>query len=210
MDKSWPVKIRILASVAFSFGVGAWSASGQGVFDDRGSRFSFGHVEFPSVIDTFAVMQTIRYPDPSLGVALQYRTPLDRTARLDLYVYPVRAAPDTNVVRVVKAEFDLAWRQIMEYAARNPQAFEVVREEHERVTIVDASGVSREGWQAEAEVTERGVEQTSFLYIFVKGDSYLKYRIAYAAALDSIMRPRVAAFVSQTLDLVSVVPRGGR
>lgn len=198
---------RYAVAAATTFlGILPVSASAQSVFTDRASAFLFDGVAFPSVVDTFAVMQTVRYPDRSLGVAIQYLTPLDRSARLDLYVYPVRSAPGAED-EVLRAEFDLALRGIAEYATQNPRSFQVISQLQDSVSIMDTAGQWRSGWRAESAARERGIEQTSFLYVFIKDGSYFKYRISYASAIESTMRPRVERFVATTLAEVSTQRR---
>lgn len=190
--------VGLLAVLAASPG------AGQSIFDDRGSVFSFGGVGFPSVVDTFAVMHVLRYPTPSLGVTMQYSTPLDRTARIDVYVYTGEATPGLGRDERLRGEFDLAVRGMVEYARQNPRAFRIVEQEERSVTVDDATGESHDGWQLEASVVERGVEQTSFLYLFSRGDYFLKYRISFATSLESTMRTRADAFLEETLADVSV------
>lgn len=181
---------------------------GQNVFSAKGEAFSFGGVSFPSVVDTFAVMRTSRYPDPRLGIVLHYLTPLHRTARLDIYVYPLQPRDSVEEDEVLRGEFDVALRDMERYASQNPERFEIISETHDSIALTDGDGRLRNGWSAEAAVRERGIQQVSFLYLFIKEGAFFKYRISYASTVDQSIRPRVVSFLSTTLAEVSVRQRG--
>ena len=176
---------------------------GQGIFESRGQFYSFSGVQFPSVVDTFAVLQAVRYPQVELGVSLQYSSPADPTARFSVYVYPVQiAASDEDVPR---AEFERALEDIRQYAVQNPQRFQFSLQQVDSVAVMDSSGRAHKGWRATADTEEGGRSERSFLYVFVKEDSYLKYRLTYSMANADVMRQRADTFVRETLDGISLI-----
>lgn len=174
-------------------------AVAQGHFADRKAQFTFSGVNFPSVVDTFAVLQVTRFPQPALGVVLRYSTPVDRVARFDLYVYP---APDDQA----RPEFDRALESMNTVAEQSRQNLQLSSEAITSVTITDSSGRSYIGWRAERTAGEGGASVRSLLYVFVKEESYFKYWLSYSAAADAEMRSRADAFVHATFDRVTVGP----
>lgn len=173
----------------------------QGLFDSRGQIYSFSGVDFPSVVDTFAVLEAVRFPQVELGVSLQYSSPIDPAARFSLFVYPVR--PDADGADPAMGEFERALEDVQQYAAQNRQRFRFDLENVDSVAVVDDSGRTHSGWLATAEAREGGRSERSLLYVFVKDGSYFKYRLSYSLANAEEMRPRAEFFVRQTLDLIA-------
>jgi hypothetical protein len=180
------------------------TVAGQSLFDDRDATFSFGGVHFPAVVDTFAVLHTTRFTRLDLGVMLRYGSPIHPVVRFDLYVYP---APDTvDVDDGARAEFDGALESIRRYAERRAGGFELITSPAvDSITVTDVSGRSHTGWRAMFEAREQGVPQHSSLWVFRKGRSYLKYRLAYPTEVETDMEGRVRVFVERTLDRVATV-----
>lgn len=172
-------------------------AVAQGHFADRTAQFTFSGVSFPSVVDTFAVIQVSRFPQPELGVLLRYLTPADRGGRFDLYVYPAR---DDQA----RPEFDRALESMESLAEQNRQNPKMSSETIDTVTITDSSGRSYIGWRAEGIAGTGVASARSLLYVFVKEGSYFKYWLTYSAALDADMRSRADAFVRETFHRVTV------
>ena len=171
------------------------AATAQDLFDDE-AVFSFGGISFPAAVDTFAVMSTNRYPDPALGVHLHYRTPLDPSASLDIYVYPTREGG-------LEAELQKAVQDIIRYTEENRQGVTATVDTTHAITITDAAGRSHDGWVATARFERRDNVRPSFLYLFEKDGRYLKYRVTHAAPLRQRLEPHLHAFLAGTLAAVT-------
>lgn len=187
---STPIRHRIVLLVA-SLALAAAPLPAQGIFADRG-QFSFGGVAFPAVADTFVVLDTRRWPDPALGVQLHYASPLDPSARLDIYVYPADGEG-------AEAEFREAVEEIIQYTEKNREGVTVTIDTTFAVTVADAGGGEHAGWHAAARLERRGVERPSVLYLFEKEGLFLKYRITHAREHRVRLEPHVRAFIAGTL-----------
>jgi len=176
-------------------------ARAQNIFSEGGEEFSFAGVTFPSVVDSFAVLRVTRYPQRELGVVLHYSSPLDRSLRFDLYVYPVNPGDSTALGNErAEVEFERSLMGLTGYAEQNPSRLQVLVDERGPVTVITASGQALEGHRASAGATEAGVAHRSLLYVFKMGTFYLKYRLSYAAAIEERIHPRVDAFLAESLD----------
>ena len=167
------------------------AGSAQGLFD-RQATFSFGGISFPAAVDTFTVMGTNRYPQPSLGVHLQYRTPLDPSASLDIYVYPTREAG-------LEAELGVAVQDIIRYTEENRQGVTATVDTTHAITLTDAAGRTHDGWVAIARFERRGDIRPTVLYLFEKDGRYFKYRVTHAAPLRQRLESHLDAFLAGTL-----------
>lgn len=172
----------------------------QAPFETRGETFSFSGVSFPSVVDTFAVMQVHRYPNPKFGVQLQYRSPVAPRMPFDLYVYPVDEERAESTERV-KSEFDEALEGVRAYPTED---VEVTIEATDSVAFRTDNGVIFKGWMAEIRMDGGAAPQTSLLYVFEKNGWFMKYRITHYRALRTALQPRVEAFLVGTLEDVQV------
>lgn len=151
----------------------------QAPFETRGETFSFSGMSFPSVVDTFAVMQVQRYPNPNLGVQLQYRSPVAPRMPFDLYVYPVDEEKAEST-EMVKAEFDEALEGVLAYPR---EGVEVMIESTDSVAFRTDNGVLFNGWMAEIRIDGGAAPQTSLLYVFEKDGWFMKYRISHYRSL---------------------------
>lgn len=172
----------------------------QAPFETRGETFSIFGVSFPSVVDTFAVMQVQRYPNPNLGMQLHYRSPMAPRMPFDLFVYPVDEEKAESS-EMVKAEFDEALESVRAYPRTN---VEVTIEGTDSVAFRTDNGVLFEGWMAEIRMDGREGTQTSLLYVFEKNGWFMKYRISHRSSMRTALQDRVKAFLVGTLEDVQV------
>ncbi len=190
--------ILIVALIAWSVALPTLG-NAQDAFETRGERFEFSGVSFPSVADTFAVMMVQRFPNPSAGTQLQYRSPIAPRMPFDIYIYEADLRAGTE--EAVRQEFDTALEGVEAYSRED---VEVTTESSDTITITAVDGVSYRGWRGQFRLDRGSASQTSLLYVFVKNGWFFKYRISVERALRTFLEPRVQAFLRQTLADVAI------
>lgn len=193
----------LFLAVLLTLLLGAGPAGAQGIFDDRGERFSFGGVAFPAIADTFVVLDTRRWPNPALGVQLHYASPLDPSARVDVYVYPADADG-------AEAELGEAVQEILRYTEENRDGVTVTIDTTHALTVTDPGGRAHAGWHAVGRFERQGNERPSLLWVFEKDGLFLKYRVTHAPEQRVRLEPHLRGFLAETLGAIAPAGDGGR
>ena len=169
-----------------------------GQVPDGGGLSTFVGVHFPDEAAGFHVTQATRYPDPSLGIGLTYGS---ERARMDItvYVYPVSPGEPEDLAG---AEFDRGWQELQEYTASQREGVELELGDVEPWEVTTPDGTRFAGRRGEGTLRMGATALSTWLYVFVKGDSYIKYRVTLERASRRLLAPDLEAFVARTLERI--------
>lgn len=161
-------------------------------------------VRYPENVGAFAASRITRYPDPELGMSVSYLAQGLR-AEISIYVYPVPADASGDALR---GQFDADW-QVMQRYAEQARDMEVTVEGEGAVEVTADDGTPFAGFKGEVVMRRQGQASASFLYLFRKGDAFIKYRVSYDRSLRLTVEPEVPRFISATLAGVIPASRAG-
>lgn len=161
-------------------------------------------VRYPENVGAFAASRITRYPDPELGIGVSYLAQGLR-AEVSIYVYPVPADASGNLLR---GQFDADW-QVMQRYAEQAREVELTVEGEGPIEVTADDGAAFAGLRGEVVMRRQGQANASFLYLFQKGDAFIKYRVTYDRSLRLTLEPEVQRFISATLASVIPASRAG-
>ena len=151
-------------------------------------------VRFPEDVGPFAATRITRYPDPALGMGVSYMAQGLR-AEISIYVYP---APTDAPEDLLKSQFEVDWQGVRQYAEQSRE-MEVSVDGEGPVEITAEDGTIHAGFKGELTMRRQGQSHASFLYLFRKGDAFLKYRATYDRSIRLTLEPEVERFLRVTL-----------
>lgn len=152
----------------------------------------------PVRADTFALLSGRRWPRLSLGIGLQYFSPISPEADVSLYVYPIQPERAGDVAAAVQAEFNDAVRGVFDFQAAERAGIVVTIGAREEVTLEVASGQPVRGMRATGTFTRGADVRVTSVWVFARGDQYFKYRITHPAADSEKLGPHLAAWIRVT------------
>lgn len=181
----------------------AVSAQATSVFDFPDRMWVVDGIQVPSVADTFALVDVRRWPRLNLGFSLQYATPLSNRADLNLYVYPVPAERrNLDETEVINSEFEAAVRGIYDYNAANRAGASITIDVEQETSLDLSNGEAVNGMHAEGTFERSETRRPTLLYVFVKGDHYLKYRISFDVEDRKLLEPHFTEWIRLTYEAV--------
>lgn len=160
----------------------------------------------PKRADSFALLVARRWPQLSLGISLQYFTPISPNASVTLYVYPIPPEQAGDVAAALLAEFEVAVRAAFneEVLARSGVTVAMGIREGAAIELSDGTRVG--GLWAAGSMTRGSDQQASSVWVFAKDGHFFKYRVTHPGQDWARLEPRVAAWMRATYEGVVKAP----
>ena len=170
------------------------------------ATWEFDGVSFPPGVEGFAAVNVRRWIEhPWLGVAVTYLLPEERSAELTLYVYPVDESQRegaTSGQDALAREYEAALRDLREYAQGSREVDELEVEEERDWEAPLADGSTLIGRSARLSLRWDQFRVRSYLVVFVRDGTYIKFRLSYDIEANDEVLPRFERAVPKLLAAV--------
>jgi|GEM_PF-6985486 len=196
MNRTTLLPLLLLASLISGC---AHTAASEPAPSHQGSAEARAGIVLPERVGEFTIVETSRYPDPSLGTLYRYR---DGSAlQPDVYVYPLtgtaRGGGDAPVDRA-RAESRLFLATLPISQRRGAfQRFRVIADGP--IPAGPDGGI--EGWHVAAELVEPGQVRRTHQHLFAIGDELIKVRTTFGE--DEDREAALGAFLVELLKAMS-------
>lgn len=136
----------------------------------------------PAETDSFVLINSKQFDQPELGAGYNYVDRKYPDDKISLYIYPIAKFDWTDIDSTLEEEMARVIAEI-NYAV-NAGIYDSAKVEGDAVYPVEIKGIQYQGRRAELKIEKGEQTLSSFAYIFIDEDKFIKFRISFNAQLS--------------------------